>query len=72
MSVCDNCSDYLFVYHKDYKKTQRNIKKNVLLWEILIEPCKNTIKNFKRKIIKEDILVDIHRLENFQKIDKKK
>ena len=20
-TVCDNCSDYLFVYHKDYKKS---------------------------------------------------
>ena len=68
--VCDNCSDYLFVYHKDYKKnlSKENIKKNVfIVGNTIIEPCKKILSEIsKERIIKEDyILVDIHRPENF-------
>ena len=68
--VCDNCSDYLFVYHEDYKNNllKENIKKNVfVVGNTIIEPCKKILSQIpKKKIIEEKyILIDIHRPENF-------
>ena len=68
--VCDHCSDYLFVYHKDYKNNllKENIKKNVyVVGNTIVEPCNKIIRETKN-IIKPNfkyILVDIHRPENF-------
>ena len=69
-TVCDKCSDFLFVYHKDYKKNlfKENIKKNVfVVGNTIIEPCiKILSKISKKRLIKDNyILVDIHRPENF-------
>lgn len=68
--VCDRCSDFLFVYHKDYKKNllKENIKKNVyVVGNTIIEPCKKILSTIlKKRLINEKyILVDIHRPENF-------
>ncbi len=68
--VCDNCSDYLFVYHKDYKKNLYNegIKKNVfVVGNTIIEPFKEINRNLNSNTIvkKKYVLVDIHRPENF-------
>jgi UDP-N-acetylglucosamine 2-epimerase len=68
-TVCDHCSDILFVYHEDYKKHlfQENIKKNVfVVGNTIVEP----LRLFEEKIRKEKkknnmILMDIHRPENF-------
>ena len=68
-TVCDHCSDILFVYHEDYKQQifQENIKKNVfVVGNTIVEP----LRLFEEKIRKESkknnmILMDIHRPENF-------
>lgn len=69
-TVCDHCSDLLFVYHEDYKHNLflENIKENVYV-------VGNTILEVFRKFKpllsppppqKSKILVDIHRPENFK------
>jgi UDP-N-acetylglucosamine 2-epimerase (non-hydrolysing) len=68
--VCDKCSDFLFVYHKDYKENllKENIKKNVfVVGNTIIEPCKKILSKITKKplINQKYILVDIHRPENF-------
>ena len=68
--VCDKCSDFLFVYHNDYKKNllKENIKKNVyVVGNTIIEPCKKILSKISKKplINQKYILVDIHRPENF-------
>ena len=69
--ICDNCSDYLFVYHNDYKKNllKENIKKNIfVVGNTIVEPCLNLlnkvnkINNLKKNSF---IIVDLHRPENF-------
>ena len=68
-TVCDHCSDILFVYHEDYRQQLllENIKKNVfVVGNTIVEP----FKLFEEKIIKNSkknnmILMDIHRPENF-------
>jgi UDP-N-acetylglucosamine 2-epimerase (non-hydrolysing) len=68
-TVCDHCSDILFVYHDDYKShlELENIKNNVfVVGNTIVEP----FTLFKEQIIhnkkKNDmILMDIHRPENF-------
>jgi len=68
-TVCDHCSDILFVYHEDYKQQifMENIKKNVfVVGNTIVEP----LRLFEEKIRKEPkknnmILMDIHRPENF-------
>jgi len=70
-TVCDHCSDFLFVYHKDYKKNLEleNIKKNVyVVGNTIVEPYKilsSKIKISNISKVKKFILVDIHRPENF-------
>ena len=69
-TICDHCSDILFVYHEDYKlQLQReNITNNVfVVGNTIIEP----FMVFKDEIMKlpklnNMILLDIHRPENFK------
>jgi UDP-N-acetylglucosamine 2-epimerase len=75
-TVCDHCSDILFVYHDDYK-TQlelENIKKNVfVVGNTIVEPFnmfKNRIMNCEKR--NDMILMDIHRPENFKYEDRLK
>lgn len=73
-TVCDHCSDLLFVYHDDYKKNLEleNIKQNVfVVGNTIVEPF-NKIKD---NIICEEkkrnvILIDIHRPENFNSLER--
>jgi UDP-N-acetylglucosamine 2-epimerase len=68
-TVCDHCSDILFVYHDDYKKQleMENIIKNVfVVGNTIVEP----FMKFKDSIMiqpkrNDMILVDVHRPENF-------
>jgi UDP-N-acetylglucosamine 2-epimerase (non-hydrolysing) len=68
-TVCDHCSDILFVYHNDYRDQLflENIKNNVfVVGNTIVEP----LRLFEGKIRKESkknnmILMDIHRPENF-------
>lgn len=69
-TVCDHCSDVLFVYHDEYKRflEKENITKNVFVVGNTIVEVAN---KFKHEIIckpKENnmILMDIHRPENFK------
>ena len=68
-TVCDHCSDILFVYHEDYKQqvAAENITKNVyIVGNTIIEPLmmfKDTITVCEKR--KDMILLDVHRPENF-------
>lgn len=68
-TVCDHCSDILFVYHDDYKEQARkeNITKNVfVVGNTIVEPLmmfKNEITTVKKR--NDMILLDVHRPENF-------
>lgn len=69
-TVCDHCSDILFVYHKDYKEQLRleNITENVhVVGNTIVEPFytfKDEIMNKSKR--KDMILLDVHRPENFK------
>lgn len=69
-TVCDHCSDILFVYHNDYKQQLmlENITKNVfVVGNTIVEPLmefRNEL--FKMPKCKNMILMDIHRPENFK------
>lgn len=73
-TVCDHCSDMLFVYHDDYKKQlyKENITKNVfVVGNTIVEP----FLMFKEKLMigakrHDMILLDVHRPENFKYIDR--
>jgi len=69
-TVCDHCSDYLFVYHENYK--QKAMKENIHEDQIFI--VGNTIVEvardmqdimFRNPKKNSHILLDIHRPENF-------
>ena len=67
-TVCDHCSDYHFVYHEDYKSNL--IKENLpeenifVVGNTIVEVCnKISIDGVKSK---NQILLDIHRPENFK------
>jgi UDP-N-acetylglucosamine 2-epimerase len=66
--VCDHCSDYLFVYHENYK--QKALKENIKEDSIFV--VGNTIvevaNNHKPIESKKNnrIILDIHRPENFK------
>lgn len=69
-TVCDHCSDILFIYHNDYKEQLRleNITNHVyVVGNTIVEPLANLqsqlLKTEKRK---DMILMDIHRPENFK------
>lgn len=73
-TVCDHCSDILFVYHEDYK-TQlalENITKNVfVVGNTIVEPLLLFKENiFLQEKKKDIILMDIHRPENFNYEDR--
>jgi len=70
-TICDHCSDLLFVYHEDYK--QNCIRENIseenifVVGNTIVEPC----KPIAAALLKEEesinhILLDIHRPENFK------
>lgn len=69
-TVCDHCSDILFVYHEEYKKflEKENIKDNVYVVGNTIVEVANKFKDEIMNIPKKNdmILVDIHRPENFK------
>ncbi len=71
-TVCDHCSDYHFVYHEDYK--QNLIAENFPEENIFV--VGNTIvevfnKHYIRGTRKDEhILLDIHRPENFEDINR--
>jgi UDP-N-acetylglucosamine 2-epimerase (non-hydrolysing) len=68
-TICDHCSDILFVYHNDYKNQleKENITKNVhVVGNTIVEPFsifREMIMNKQKQ--KNMILLDIHRPENF-------
>jgi len=69
-TVCDHCSDLLFVYHEDYKEqlAKEGIIKNVfVVGNTIVEP----FQMFKSQIMQYPkrnnmILLDCHRPENFK------
>jgi len=69
-TVCDHCSDILFVYHEDYKRqlALENITKNVfVVGNTIIEPFRmfqSTIQSIPKR--NDRILIDCHRPENFK------
>lgn len=69
-TVCDHCSDVLFVYHPDYASqlARENITKNVfVVGNTIVEPIKDVYNDIsKTPRTNEYILMDIHRPENFK------
>lgn len=69
-TVCDHCSDFLFVYHEDYANQlyQENIRKGVhIVGNTIVEVCGPFVDElFKTKKRQDQILLDIHRPENFK------
>jgi UDP-N-acetylglucosamine 2-epimerase len=69
-TVCDHCSDILFVYHDDYKEQLRleNITKNVfVVGNTVVEPFKMFCDEITCIPKRNDmILLDVHRPENFK------
>jgi len=69
-TVCDHCSDILFVYHEDYKEQLRleNITKNVfVVGNTVVEPFKMFCDEITSIPKRNDmILLDVHRPENFK------
>lgn len=66
--VCDQVSNYLFVYHKNYKNKaiREGIKKEkiFIVGNTIVEPLKNMMLKSENNCSKH-ILLDIHRPENF-------
>ena len=75
-TVCDHCSDILFVYHEDYKAqlALENIKHNVfVVGNTIVEPFmqfKPHVINSQEPKANKLILLDIHRPENFNYPDR--
>lgn len=69
-TVCDHCSDILFVYHEEYKNylTREGITNNVhVVGNTIVEPCSEYISGITSIPKRNDtILIDIHRPENFR------
>lgn len=69
-TVCDHCSDILFVYHDEYKRflENENIKENVYVVGNTIVEVANKFKDEIMNVEKRNdmILIDIHRPENFK------
>jgi UDP-N-acetylglucosamine 2-epimerase (non-hydrolysing) len=69
-TVCDHCSDIMFVYHEDYKQqlAKENITKNVfVVSNTIVEPLRAVSKSITTISKRNDmILMDIHRPENFK------
>lgn len=66
-TVCDICSDFLFVYHDNYKEklAKENIKNGVYVVGNTIVEVVQKYKPIGNKI-KKHIILDIHRPENFK------
>lgn len=66
-TVCDICSDFLFVYHDNYKEklAKENIKNGVYVVGNTIVEVVKKYKPIGNKI-KKHIILDIHRPENFK------
>lgn len=73
-TVCDHCSDYLFVYHENYKNnlSKENINENVfVVGNTIVEVVQDYVRQLKLKGKKlNQILLDIHRPENFKYEDR--
>jgi UDP-N-acetylglucosamine 2-epimerase (non-hydrolysing) len=71
--ICDQVSNYLFVYHENYK--QKAMKEGIsedkifVVGNTVVEPLRK-IANFNKKTIYNHILLDIHRPENFNYKDR--
>ena len=67
-TVCDHCSDFLFVYHENYrmKALKENIKDDSIfvVGNTIVEVVKDFIPQETKK--QSHILLDIHRPENFK------
>jgi len=67
-TVCDHCSDYLFVYHENYK--QKAIRENInpdsifVVGNTIVEVAEKFRPNGDKK--NDRIILDIHRPENFK------
>jgi UDP-N-acetylglucosamine 2-epimerase (non-hydrolysing) len=67
-TICDHCSDYLFVYHDNYK--EKAMKENIpeenifVVGNTIVEVIQNVV--FKKGDKKNLILLDVHRPENFK------
>jgi len=70
--VCDHCSDFLFVYHDNYKDKalKENIHKDSIfvVGNTIVEVVKNHIPKENKK--NDRIILDIHRPENFKYKDR--
>ena len=66
--VCDHCSDFLFVYHDNYK--EKAVKENINPDSVFV--VGNTIVEVAKKYrpmepkLRDRIVLDIHRPENFK------
>jgi len=75
-TVCDHCSNILFVYHDDYLEQLKleNITKNVfVVGNTIVEPFllfRDSIMSIPKE--KNIILLDVHRPENFKYTDRLK
>lgn len=69
-TVCDHCSDILFVYHDHYKEQlkKENIRENVfVVGNTIVEPFQIFSESIMNKPKENNmILLDIHRPENFK------
>jgi UDP-N-acetylglucosamine 2-epimerase (non-hydrolysing) len=68
-TVCDHCSDILFVYTEEYKQylKNENVVNNVfVVGNTIVEPCNKFKDIMEKPKLKNLILVDIHRPENFK------
>lgn len=70
-TVCDHCSDFHFVYHENYK--QNLLKENLpedgiyVVGNTIVEAAKPIVGRLKQcRSFRNQILLDIHRPENFQ------
>jgi len=68
--VCDHCSDFLFVYHPDYKDNlcKEGIRNDVyVVGNTIVEVCEPFARHlFRYAKRRNQIIVDIHRPENFK------
>jgi len=66
--ICDHCSDFLFVYHENYKMKalNENIKEDSIfvVGNTIVEVVKSHIPKEDKK--NDRIILDIHRPENFK------